>query len=819
MSKNNITTTITNITKFLIACLTTVIILFSLNSCNGNGKNKTGSDTFVINEIMSFNQTGLTSKDGNIYDWIEIKNVSENDASLEGYSLTVEKFDKKENRNKKDSWTIPNVNVKAGGFVIVFASKNVKGNSPELHADFKLPSEGGKIMLTYDGLMIKELEFPQVEADECYRRLANGKYEKSYEATPGFENNRDGFEKYNSFIDSQRKGPLRIWETHAKGYKTGNAWVEVKNISDKDVQLSEYYLATSSKNMKKWQFPDAILKAGERYVVDTRRDAFKIGKYKPVILTKNGKFEDGVCASAAPYGVSVGRVDGKRGFFFFPNPTRGEENNSSHFRFIANKPIFKPQAGVYPDTTKLKILIESEGMTVHYTTDGSKPTENSPVYKDSIIIDSSATIRAFCKGDSNFMNSATVTQTFLMGDKHSLPVFNITVANADLYDHGRGIYVPGPEGGGEYPHKGANYWKPWWKKAHVELFDGDNGFSEDCELAIFGGFSRTLAKKSFKLRFKDFIDKPYVEYDFFNNGNVMKLSKFILRSGSQDIGGVMVRDEFFTSLMAPTCPNLLIQPYRPCVLYINGDYFGVYYIREKIDKNFVARRLKVSSDSISIIMSGMYCEEGTKADFSALLAYANSHDLTVKENYEYVKSKIDLEGLIDFKLGLIYSNNVDVGNVRFVKSEDSRGDRKWHIVYYDLDLTWNGNNSPAFFLSTSGANLPPNVNTHNGLIMKLLKNQEFRQLFLQRLSLHMHKTFSEKNATAVFDNIIETIKPEMERNCKRWEKVMSYEKWENNVKAFREKFKERPKIVLDNLRKHLEITDDEEKKYFADLGF
>jgi hypothetical protein len=59
----------------------------------------------------------------------------------------------------------------------------------------------------------------------------------------------------------------------------------------------------------------------------------------------------------------------------------------------------------------------------------------------------------------------------------------------------------------------------------------------------------------------------------------------------------------------------------------------------------------------------------------------------------------------------------------------------------------------------------------------------------------------------------------MERNCKRWEKVMSYEKWENNVKAFREKFKERPKIVLDNLRKHLEITDDEEKKYFADLGF
>ena len=111
------------------------------------------------------------------------------------------------------------------------------------------------------------------------------------------------------------------------------------------------------------------------------------------------------------------------------------------------------------------------------------------------------------------------------------------------------------------------------------------------------------------------------------------------------------------------------------------------------------------------------------------------------------------------------------------------------------------------------------MNTHNGMVMRLLKNQEFRQLFLERLSLHIHKTFSEKNATAVFDNIIETIKPEMERNCKRWSNVMSYGKWENNVKSFRDKFKDRPKNMLNELRKHLMITDEEEKKYFSDLGF
>ena len=167
----------------------------------------------------------------------------------------------------------------------------------------------------------------------------------------------------------------------------------------------------------------------------------------------------------------------------------------------------------------------------------------------------------------------------------------------------------------------------------------------------------------------------------------------------------------------------------------------------------------------------------------------------------------------------MYSNNVDVGNVRFVKSEDAKGDKKWHIVYYDFDLTWTANKSPNFFLSTSGGDLPPNVSTHNGMIMNLLKNKEFRQLFMERLSLHMHKTFSEKNATSVFDNIIATIKPEMARNCERWPNVMTYSKWEANVTKFREKFKDRPKNMLNDLRQFLSITDEEEKKYFADLGF
>ena len=128
MLKTNIIQTNKHPLKHFIAYCSAVVFLIALYSCSEKKGNKKETDykTFVINEVMASNQTGLLSKDGNIYDWIEIKNVSTEDASLEGYSLTLEKFDKKENGNKKVSWTFPEINVKAGGFVIVFASKNNK---------------------------------------------------------------------------------------------------------------------------------------------------------------------------------------------------------------------------------------------------------------------------------------------------------------------------------------------------------------------------------------------------------------------------------------------------------------------------------------------------------------------------------------------------------------------------------------------------------------------------------------------------------------------------------------------------------------------
>ena len=801
--------------------LTTIALLtFLLQSCK-EADEKEEAACFVINELMPANHASLQASDGARYDWIEIKNISNAKASLEGYSLAYKKAvsKKKDKAPKWNQWNFPDIELEPGQCVVVFASKkDLQDNPKELHTNFRLSADGGTVRLIKAEGVVDEVDYEPMEDDMCHQRTDSGTFEDTYTTTPGFENTREGYERYCSLIEQQRADmPLKLWEVHMKAFEHGTAWVEVKNVSDKPIDLQHYSLVSSKKNAERLPLPSVQIAPRELYVVDCKKAKFKIGSTKSLLLLRDDQFADGLAAAAAPYGIAMGRTVGKDGFFYLPTATRGTENTSKHYRHIAQEPTFSVRPNVYAGKDSINVALDAHGYTIRFTTDGTSPTASSPVYKNSLFLTRTTTIRAFCEGDSMVMRSPITTATYILGETHTLPVVNITIAHADLYDYRRGIYVAGPGANSEYPHYEANYWKSWWKSANVEFFDSiGGGFSAPCELAIFGGFSRTLDKKSFKIRFKDQRGLANLDYDLFNTGTVEELKNFVLRSGSQDYTGVMMRDEFFTSLMRPYCPTLLIQAYRPVALYINGEYFGLYFIREKIDRRFVAHHLGVSKDSISIIMSAIYAEEGTKQDYQALISYATSHDLSTPEAYQYVEKRFDLTGLIDYKLGQIYSCNTDLGNVRYVHSPDPSNDQRWRIIYYDLDATWTETKPVSAYLN---ANTQDHV-THqvNILIDRLLKNKAFRQLFLERLSLHLHKTFSTENATAVFDQLTSTIRPEMRRNCRRWPE-MSYATWEKHVAAFRAKFNDRPRTMLSQLRQYLAITADEDKQYFSDLGY
>lgn len=804
--------------------------------------------TLVINELMASNHTGLLTSEGKTCDWIEIKNLTDKEVSLVGHTLLYLKETASDstaihaNSTKvladslatitPDSisreiatWQFPDsISIQPGECLVVFASKKGKDKTQDLCCDFKLSKRGCLRLISPDVTILSEMTYDGLLADESCQLLDDGSIRRSLYPTPGFDNDTQGYEDYSALMESQRKSPLRIWQLFSKHGEKDYDWMTVKNTSTQPVELSEYALSDKASKPAKWTFPAQQLLPGQTFRVqfvgkkalaNPANVNFKLDEEESVILSHGKKFADAVSGRASlPHTVTT-RSEQGQGFYFMSTGdinAAADGTTSRAYRFISETPAMEQHPGVYSDRKTMALTIDTHGHKVHYTTDGTIPTMASPVYKDTIRIDSTSIIRAFAEGNEQSMRSAVMTASFFLNVKHTLPVINIVASNADLFDFNTGIYATGPNASPVFPHVGANYWKTWEKRAHIEFFDGQEGFSTDCGLRIFGGFSRANQKKSFRIILRGEYGQRRLTYDFFDRGQEETLKSFVLRSGSQDDDRCMVRDEFFTSLQAEHSPTLLIQDYRPVALYLNGKYWGLYYLREKINADFVARHLNVSNDSITIIMS-KYLERGSMVGFRSLQNYVNTHDMTQQASFDYMDEHIDCQGLIDHFLGQLYTSNTDVGNVRYVYSPDPKGDRKWHWIYYDLDATWIGYIPVATYL-----NGHREICMQSGLTAALLRNPTFRRMFLERTSHHLHHTYSPANATKVFDRLTATIRPEMQLNCQRWT-YLSFEQWEKNIQNFRTHFANKPKAMLDDIRNYLHVTPAEEKKYFSDLGY
>ncbi len=728
---------------------------------------------------------------GSFRDVVEIHNTSKETVSTAGWYLS--------DGGDPYTFALPEQSLAPGAYMVVACSREETG--------FALSPGEALRLLAPDGKWASRVQYSSTTGQSIL--LAD---EGLYRAGPvslGFENTDSGV---SAFGAANVPGGLRISElmsanaSYLKGsYGKTCDWIELYNASGDTVNLKDYALSTDSGTPGEHVLPDKTLAPGAYCVLLLSEKSITVSGYNRlpmnlsasgecVYLSRGAEIVDYAILPALPTDMAYGRENSTGAFACLAEPTPGSVNTAAVE--ISTQPTATAQ-GVYEGTVDVTL---TAGGTVYYTTDCSFPTQNSTPYTAPIRLDKTTVIRAVSY-EPGKQPSEVVDLTYVVNGGHSLPVVSLVAEPDDLWSEEKGIYATGPNASPVNPHYGANYWQNWEKKANISLFELDGtGFSLDCGLSIFGAYSRAYEKKAFSLNFRDYYGEGALDYPLFGDEGLQSYEAFILRCGGQDTFVARMRDVLITSLVADQT-TVAVQKYRPVVLYINGQFWGVYYIREKANENYVAGNYNADVKDVTLM------EMNGSGSYRELVDYAHTHDLSKQEHYDYVASQMDIENYTDFMIAQMYIANIDLENIRFFKTPDI----KWTWLFYDTDLSFSNDNFNTVkdFTNPSGTGGTGAVSTK--LINALLKNPEFRENFLRRMAWQIENIWSVENVTARVNEIEAMIDADMKLDCERWGK--SHSSWKGSLRYLREFPMYRNQKLPKFVQEYFGLSDAQMKEY------
>ncbi len=702
------------------------------------------ADVIVISEIMTKNDSYPI--DGELCDWIELYNSGDKDIFLGSYYLS----DSSKNYYMS---RLPDKVLRSGEYTVIACGRDLS---------FSLSNDETVYLTRRDGVQPDSFDVGTIPSDQS--RLAGGKICEY--PTPGYPDGREN----NLKLRQPPKG-LIINEIVASNSKYSKAsdnkyydLIELYNNSDESINLSDYYISDKKKNLQLAALPNVTLAPGKykiiyaagEYATDSNGFMpFSISSSgETIYLTdKNGKIADVMAVPECPCDRSYGRADGK--LLYFATPTPGSANGKG-FEEMSSAVTANIASGYYKDEIKVK-LSSADGGKIYYTVDGSKPTASSKLYSgEEITVNSTTAIRAINMNGERIPSAVSTFNYLYFDNDYTLDVIKLSISKSDFSD----LYT--------------NFLSHKEFEVNAAYFvDGKEAFSVDCGIKISGRSSSYFIKKSFLLKFRSIYGSSNVGYKVFDGLEYDDYDTLVIRSGSSAsvFYHPFLSDEFITSVISD---DLLVQAYKPVDLYINDEYYGVYYIREKVNKEFVARHEDVSETSVTIVEEMKYLHTGSSFQgWNELWTFVQNNDLSLKSNYDYLESKIDMQSVADYYITLAWECNIDSGNVRLYKSSAAGG--KWRMMMYDHDMAF-GNYGANYGYGTVNSMLGKTYTTYsstlgsyNIMIVKLLKNTEFRKVFYTRLKYHVENTFATERVLPMFNAMVDEIKHDFEYNVERWQ--------------------------------------------------
>lgn len=750
----------------------------------------------VISEIL-FSSSGV-SYQGKFRDIVEIFNRSSETVSTAGWYLS--------DGGDPFEYLLPERDLAPGEYMLIICSQSTTGFGLSKNDVLQLTApdhRGGMPVFCVTGNV----------------SLVDGEY-VVMDVTPGLENT---YQAHLQYLRQQFGQSLMISEIMSSNqsylpgaYATTCDWIELYNASEADILLSNYYLTDDGDFLWQYRLPEMTLRAGDRIVIflsESGKNLLSGYSVLPMNLSAAGEelylsdqqgIVDMVKLPPLQVDASYGRPNGEILFAQLEQVTPGKTNGAA--ASITEMPVALTPQGVYNDVSYLDIEFIGEG-TIYYTTDCTLPNLTSKPYTGPIRITETTVFRVICVAQGK-QPSKVLDLTYLLNENDNLSVVTLVAEPDDLFSWENGIYMKGPNASDKVPGYGANYWKDVEVPATISLFEKEGGgFSLGCGIKIFGGYSRYEDKKSLACFFRAEYGASELDYALFGEAGLDMYEAFVLRNAGQDVFRARMRDVMITSLVAEQT-TVPVQKFRAVVVYLNGQYFGLHYIREKLNENYVAGNFHVHKEDVVL------CEtEGFNSNaYRSLIKYAMNHDMNDPAHYEYVCSQINVDNYIDYMAAQIWIGNKDNSNVRFFKTTEG----KWTWILYDTDLSFS---TPSFDSVANHLNknaIGDKDWTSKTLAVCLMNNPQFKEQFLRRLAWQMNHIWTEEHVNARIDQIQAMIAPDMVKDCQRWGR--SYSHWEQSVASLRTFAQSRNDYLLPYIRDYFGLSQAQMASYGFPVG-
>ncbi len=790
-----------------------------------------------INELMSSNISIYQDVDGDYPGWIELINTSNDTVDLTGYWLSdnftnIQKWNipslkiapyayeiiycsGKDIRVLGSNWNTLIDENSTWKYASDNSANDIPDNWRELSATLNWPSgqsgfgygdnDDQTIIDPTIGLAIRKLFYID-SIDDIASMVLHVDYDDGFIAyINGFEIARE-----NVCCDNPTLDQLALANHEAQIYRGGNPsefyindWNSVINEGYNVLAIQVHNVTENSSDLTIRPFlsiahiePDTTYQISSFLMDQLGSQSF--GHYhtnfkidndgEEIVLSDTyGMTLDSIQFGVVPADISFGRLpDNYEQWAYFNIPTPLEVNWSEHYIGITESPVIYPTGGFYSPNTEVNIQWSPEGSQIYYTTDGSVPTTDDELFQN-IIIDGTTTAR-FTAFKDGHLPSVVVTHTYFdNNDLGNLPVISIVTEPDHFFDNETGIYVLGDEATDWFPFWGANFWSDcphsnmreygcenWERPIHIEFFEpnGTLGFGIDAGVRIHGHWMRGLPQKCLAVIARGQYGQNRIEHQIFPNMVLDEFKSILIRQSGNDWSSTMIRDGLGAGLAREI--DLDYQEHRQSILYINGVYWGIHNVREKISEHFLSSHHNIDLDNTNLDLVensyGTWANYGSTDNWSDLIDFLWSNDISLDSNYQIIRDWVDIQEWINYLVIQLYAGNNDWpgGNYKRWYEED----KKWRFILNDLDAGFN--QYPEEYN-------PPeeNIFDNNGLdggfpeYHQMMENSEFRNQFINTFADLFNTIFKPDRFSSIVDSLANILEPEMPYHVERWANTCS----------------------------------------------